>query len=42
MSSSPSIPPMPLVRLRLGSIHSVKGETHTATLVLDSFCLHII
>lgn len=27
----------PLVRIRLGSIHSVKGETHTATLVLDSF-----
>lgn len=25
------------VRIRLGSIHSVKGETHTATLVLDSF-----
>ncbi len=27
----------PQVRVRLGSIHSVKGETHTATLVLDSF-----
>ncbi len=27
----------PKVRVRLGSIHSVKGETHTATLVLDSF-----
>lgn len=27
----------PQVRIRLGSIHSVKGETHTATLVLDSF-----
>lgn len=27
----------PLVSIRLGSIHSVKGETHTATLVLDSF-----
>lgn len=27
----------PLVQIRLGSIHSVKGETHTATLVLDSF-----
>lgn len=27
----------PRVRVRLGSIHSVKGETHTATLVLDSF-----
>ena len=23
--------------MRLGSIHSVKGETHTATLVLESF-----
>ena len=30
-------PEMPKVRIRLGSIHSVKGETHTATLVLDSF-----
>lgn len=27
----------PKVKIRLGSIHSVKGETHTATLVLDSF-----
>jgi hypothetical protein len=27
----------PLVHVRLGSIHSVKGETHTATLVLESF-----
>jgi DNA helicase II / ATP-dependent DNA helicase PcrA len=27
----------PQVWIRLGSIHSVKGETHTATLVLDSF-----
>jgi hypothetical protein len=27
----------PKVRLRVGSIHSVKGETHTATLVLDTF-----
>ena len=27
----------PRVHIRLGSIHSVKGETHTATLVLDSF-----
>ena len=27
----------PQVRIRLASIHSVKGETHTATLVLDSF-----
>ena len=25
------------MRIRLGSIHSVKGETHTATLVLESF-----
>jgi len=25
------------VNIRLGSIHSVKGETHTATLVLDSY-----
>lgn len=30
-------PDAPQVRVRLGSIHSVKGETHTATLVLDSF-----
>lgn len=30
-------PQKPMVRIRLGSIHSVKGETHTATLVLDSF-----
>jgi DNA helicase II / ATP-dependent DNA helicase PcrA len=27
----------PKVHVRLGSIHSVKGETHTATLVLESF-----
>jgi DNA helicase II / ATP-dependent DNA helicase PcrA len=27
----------PVVRIHLGSIHSVKGETHTATLVLDTF-----
>lgn len=27
----------PKVSIRLGSIHSVKGETHTATLVLESF-----
>lgn len=27
----------PLVSIRLGSIHSVKGETHTATLVLESY-----
>lgn len=30
-------PNAPRVRIRLGSIHSVKGETHTSTLVLDSF-----
>jgi hypothetical protein len=30
-------PDAPQVRIRLGSIHSVQGETHTATLVLDSF-----
>lgn len=27
----------PIVNIRVGSIHSVKGETHTATLVLDTF-----
>ncbi len=27
----------PLVNIRVGSIHSVKGETHTATFVLDTF-----
>lgn len=27
----------PKVQIRLGSIHAVKGETHTATLVLDSY-----
>lgn len=27
----------PPISVRLGSIHSVKGETHTATLVLDSY-----
>lgn len=27
----------PIVSIRLASIHSVKGETHTATLVLESF-----
>jgi len=27
----------PKVHLRVGSIHSVKGETHTATLVLDTY-----
>lgn len=33
-----SHPPQdPRVHIRLGSIHSVKGKTHTATLVLDSF-----
>jgi hypothetical protein len=30
-------PDDPKVSVRLGSIHSVKGETHTATLVLESF-----
>lgn len=30
-------PEDPKVNIRLGSIHSVKGETHTATLVLESF-----
>ena len=27
----------PTVEVRVGSIHSVKGETHTATLVLDTY-----
>jgi len=27
----------PLVSIQLGSIHSVKGQTHTATLVLETF-----
>ncbi|WP_319533447.1 hypothetical protein [uncultured Cohaesibacter sp.] len=27
----------PAVKVRVGSIHSVKGETHTATLVLETF-----
>lgn len=27
----------PKVRIRLGSIHSVKGETHTSTLILDTY-----
>jgi len=27
----------PRVRIKVGSIHSVKGQTHTATLVLDTF-----
>ena len=30
-------PDVPKVNIRLGSIHSVKGETHTATLVLESY-----
>lgn len=30
-------PEAPRVNIRLGSVHSVKGETHTATLVLDSY-----
>ncbi len=32
-------PSAPKVQIRVGSIHSVKGETHTATLVLDTFFL---
>lgn len=27
----------PTVAIRVGSVHSVKGETHTATMVLDTF-----
>ena len=27
----------PKVQIRVGSIHSIKGETHTATLVLDTY-----
>jgi DNA helicase II / ATP-dependent DNA helicase PcrA len=27
----------PILRIRLGSIHSVKGETHAATLVMDTY-----
>lgn len=27
----------PTIKVRIGSIHSVKGETHTATLVLETF-----
>lgn len=27
----------PILKIRLGSIHSVKGETHTASLILDTF-----
>lgn len=27
----------PILRVRLGSIHSVKGETHTASLILDTY-----
>jgi DNA helicase II / ATP-dependent DNA helicase PcrA len=30
-------PNKPQVSIRLGSIHGVKGETHTATLVLESY-----
>jgi DNA helicase-2/ATP-dependent DNA helicase PcrA len=30
-------PENPKVHVRVGSIHSVKGETHTATLVVDTF-----
>jgi len=30
-------PKDPKVRIRVGSIHSVKGQTHTATLVLETF-----
>ncbi len=30
-------PTDPKVHIRLGSIHSVKGETHTSTLVLESY-----
>jgi hypothetical protein len=30
-------PDDPRVRIKVGSIHSVKGETHTATLVLETF-----
>ncbi|MGH9434379.1 MAG: UvrD-helicase domain-containing protein [Terriglobia bacterium] len=30
-------PETPKLQIRVGSIHSVKGETHTATLVLDTF-----
>jgi DNA helicase-2/ATP-dependent DNA helicase PcrA len=30
-------PGEPVVSIRLGSIHGAKGETHTATLVLESF-----
>lgn len=43
MSTEPPVnvfaypPNAPKVHVRLGSIHSVKGETHTATLVLESF-----
>jgi hypothetical protein len=29
--------PSPKVEIRVGSIHSVKGETHTATLILDTY-----
>lgn len=30
-------PDHPAVKVRVGSIHAVKGETHTATLVLDTY-----
>ena len=30
-------PEGPKVEVRVGSIHSVKGETHTATLILDTY-----
>lgn len=30
-------PEAPVVSIQLGSIHSVKGETHTATLVLETY-----
>jgi DNA helicase-2/ATP-dependent DNA helicase PcrA len=30
-------PESPKVQVRVGSIHSIKGETHTATLVVDTF-----
>lgn len=30
-------PASPNLRIRVGSIHSVKGETHTATLVLETY-----
>jgi DNA helicase II / ATP-dependent DNA helicase PcrA len=33
----PFPPQSPKVEIRVGSIHSVKGETHTATLILDTY-----